>query len=137
MFISSVLQVISRNVDPTQGTLQLSRVRILSQDKTILLVLELSGFQSRFKTQLLKVSNGFRSSQLQSSISIPLEFEFLFLFVDIIPPQRGRGRPHSILVDENAALDSHAPLPQNDPSISLKFLVPFVPQARPSHQCVS
>ena len=45
-------------------------------------------------------------------------------------PQRGRGRPHTILMDEEAASAPHASHPQDDPQIPLEFLVPPMPQIK-------
>ena len=55
------------------------------------------------------MSSGFR--YLPYNIEILLEFEFIFFFVDIMPPRKGRGKPHNIPMDEEVASATHAPFP--------------------------
>ena len=52
-------------------------------------------------------------------------------FVENIPPRRERGKPHRLLVDEEAISAHYAPPPQGDPPIPSKFLLLPIHQVGP------
>ena len=52
-----------------------------------------------------------------------------------MPPQRGRGRPRRMHVDEEAALAPHAFPLQSDLKVPLEFQVLSVSQVKLFHQC--
>ena len=73
------------------------------------------------------MSNGYRLSRSYKLQYYASKIKQLSLFVDNMSPQRERGRPKRVLMDEEAASAPYAPPPQDDPQAPLEFLIPPMP----------